>query len=193
MEYASSVTDNGFYNPTFFDDTHCEPKFDKLTECYQMYWNDLCRYLRSRFSHSVLDPEDVAQAVFIKFAELENVSHITNIKSVIFKMATNYIIDYHRSPKSQLLSDTDLNHSDTSQAYTNHISPEIDSISKEELGIVETVINGLSDRDREFVLLNRVDGLTYTEIAKRAGMSRSGVQKIIMQALSKCMDALDTE
>ena len=194
MEYSTAVNTSGSYSPSIFPQRiESKPNFDRLNELYALYWSDLCRYLKSRFGSISIDPEDVAQSVFLKLAELDNVSHIENEKSFIFRMASNYIIDYHRSPKSLVVGEDNSSARYGVQPLVNHISPEQSAISQEELGIVESVINGLSPRDREFVLLNRVDGLSYTEIAKRAGMSRSGVQKVIMQALSNCLDALEED
>lgn len=163
----------------------------KIQAIYTQYWGDLCRYLRSRFGPPP-EPEDIAQMAFMKYAEVEDQSQITSPKSFLFRTASNLVIDYHRSPKNVLASEDEV------LAFENQNSsdvwaPEHVYMNRQELAIVERVIMGLSERDRAFVLMNRLKDMTYTEIAEQAGMSRSGVQKIITQALERCVQALKRE
>lgn len=160
---------------------------DKISDIYQLYWGELCGFVRKKFGSGPPDPEDIAQSVFLKVAAVENMQQIDNIKSFLFRTASNLVIDHHRSPKNWAASDNDVTKSENSSDVS---SPEFVFMSEQELKIVEQVIMSLPERDRAFVLMNRLDGLSYTEIAEKANMSRSGVQKIIMQSLEKCHDAL---
>jgi len=72
-------------------------------------------------------------------------------------------------------------------------APEIDSqspgrepldwlISLERQSEVRTAMSGLSERDRQLLMLKYVDGLSYAEIAQRMGVTASSVQSRLHRA-----------
>lgn len=158
-----------------------------LSELYQEHWTFLCKLLTARFGSGPPEPRDIAQEAFIKLSDkLQDGEQIHNPRSFLAKTAQNLVIDYHRSPKNRAPSDSELIAAEREES-TDVSSPETVLLSRETLGTVADVLMRLSERDRSFVLMNRLEGLSYTEIARRAGMSRSGVQLIITQALQKCL------
>lgn len=163
---------------------------DKISDIYQQYWGELCGFLRKKFGAGPPDPEDIAQSAFLKVAAVPDDKPIENPRAFLFRTASNLVVDHHRSPKNWVASEDDEKNSTIFEDSGDVSSPESVLMTKQELTIVERVIMTLPERDRAFLLMNRLDGLTYTEIAKQANMSRSGVQKIIMQSLEKCADAL---
>lgn len=162
--------------------------FDKIKPIYAAHWKDLCGFLHARFDMPP-DPEDIAQATFIKFADLDDPDSVDNPKAYLFKTARNLVVDYHRSPKNLQATESQIN-SQENENNSDDLRPENVLMGREEADIVEQVIMSLPERDRAFLLMHRLEDLTYTEIAKRANMSRSGVQKIINQALERCTKAL---
>ncbi len=46
-------------------------------------------------------------------------------------------------------------------------------------------------KQRKLLLLHRIDGLSYAEIAAETGRSKSGVKKIVDKALLECELALE--
>ncbi|MEM7018657.1 MAG: sigma-70 family RNA polymerase sigma factor [Pseudomonadota bacterium] len=164
------------------------PDFDKIKDIYTTHWSELCGFIQSRFG-SPPEPEDIAQEAFIKFAELASPERIENPKAYLFRSARNLVVDYHRSPKNQQATENEED-LENNEKNSDVFGPENVLMSRQEIEILESVILSLPERDRAFLLMNRLDEMTYTEIAKQAKMSRSGVQKIITQALEKCMDAL---
>jgi len=169
-----------------------KPDFHKIKDIYAAHWNELCNFIHSRFG-SPPEPEDIAQTAFIKLAEVENPESIDNPKAYLFRSARNLVVDYHRSPKNQTCSDNDHDIQQNIEEKSDVLGPENVLMGRQELDIVEKVILSLPERDRAFVLMNRLEDMTYTEIAKKANMSRSGVQKIITLALEKCMNALQQQ
>ena len=159
----------------------------KIEVLYSKYWKDVCRYLRSKFTPPP-DPEDIAQSAFLKLVDID-LDGISNPKSFLLKTANNLVVDYHRSPKNVLATEADME-SLESEKNSDVLGPELVSMSRQEAQIVEQALLELPERDRAFVLMNRLENMTYTEIAKQANMSRSGVQKIILQSLEKCLAAL---
>ncbi len=163
----------------------------KLAKLYAAYWETLCKQLHARFGAGPPDPKDIAQDAFSKLSEQINKGKaIENPKAFLYRTASNLIIDFHRSPRNTFATNKEVEYFE--QHATNDVcSPENVLMNRQQLSIVSDVIESLPERDRAFVLMNRLENMTYTEIAKQANMSRSGVQLIITKALAKCMDALN--
>ncbi len=78
-------------------------------QAIQEHWNFLCRFLHSRFGSGPPDASDIAQDAFLKLSEqLEQGQVIHNPKAILTKVASNLVIDYHRSPKHRQASDVEL-------------------------------------------------------------------------------------
>jgi len=160
----------------------------RIQDIYQSHWKGLCQFILSKFDPPP-EAEDIAQASFLRYADAVKTKNVDNPKAFLYKTASNLVIDYHRSPKHRLASEEEATAFETTEK-SDVWSPENVLMGEQEAEIVEKVLMGLSERDRAFVLMNRLENMTYTEIAQRANMSRSGVQKIITQALAKCMEAV---
>lgn len=162
-----------------------------LTKLYTTHWKSLCKQLQVRFGSGPPDPQDIAQDAFQKLSEqFEKGKAIENPKAFLFRTAHNLVIDHHRSPRNTYATEKEIEFFEE-HANTDVSSPENVLINRQELNIVSDVIMSLPERDRAFVLMNRLENMTYTEIAKQANMSRSGVQLIITKALDKCMQTLN--
>ncbi|MDO1871170.1 RNA polymerase sigma factor FecI, partial [Escherichia coli] len=48
-------------------------------------------------------------------------------------------------------------------------------------------LDGLNDKTREAFLLSQLDGLTYSEIAHKLGVSISSVKKYVAKAVEHCL------
>jgi len=63
-------------------------------------------------------------------------------------------------------------------------------IAKQQMQLLEQVVRGLPERHRDYLLANRLDGLSCAAIARRFGVSESLVRKTIDEALAVCQRAL---
>mgnify|MGYP001809968525 CR=1 FL=1 len=61
--------------------------------------------------------------------------------------------------------------------------PERNAAAREEMGSLLDALRSLPERTQRAFLLNRLDGLTYAEIARTLGVSVSTVEKDIIRAL----------
>ena len=104
-------------------------------------------------------------------------------RSLIFRTAQNLAIDHLRERRVR-------HRYVRSQAYAlephGHASLEAAGAAAQELELLLDALRGLPSRTQEIFLLNRIDGLPYTEIATRLGVSVSTVEKEIMRALDQC-------
>ena len=168
-------------------------KLVNFQDIYNKYWQELCNFVHGRFGSGPPDPEDIAQTTLLKFSKMDDHKGIENTRSFLFTSARNLVVDYHRSPKNYSPTQGQIDAHEKNHDFSDVDDPEHVYLEKEKANVVESVLTSLPERDRKFVLMNRIDGLTYTEIAKQAGMSRSGVQKIITQALEKCIEELNKQ
>lgn len=171
------------------DDNRASANLRKIQDVYAQYWNDLCGFIRARFGAGPPDPEDIAQSTFLKYAEAADKSAILNTKAFLFKTARNLVVDYHRSPKNLMPTEDQINLQNSSEK-SDEADPQNVTMSRQELFLLEKAIMALPERDRSFLLMHRLEDMSYTEIAEQANMSRSGVQKIITLALEKCVKAV---
>ncbi len=66
-------------------------------------------------------------------------------------------------------------------------SPEERESQLETLQLVDSMLDGLNGKTREAFLLSQLDGLTYSEIAHKLGVSVSSVKKYVAKAVEHCL------
>src|SRR5687768_9311657 len=67
---------------------------------YAEHWAELCAYLRRTFGPGPPEPEDVAQATFIRFAQLERHDAIENPRAFLQRMAHNIAVSELRKART---------------------------------------------------------------------------------------------
>lgn len=77
------------------------------------------------------------------------------------------------------------------QRSTTDRSPENRLSDQQQIHLAREAILGLPDRCREVYLLNRIEGLSYPQIAKRCGISIKAVEKHISRALRELRARID--
>jgi RNA polymerase sigma factor (sigma-70 family) len=156
-----------------------------LSHLYEQHWRELCRYIRGRFGGGPPDPQDIAQYAFTQLSSLESPDTLTNPRAFLYRTATNAAIDHLRAGarQSRILQGIQ---EDCAQNPSMELSPERVLLGKEDLKILEATIMSLTERDRTFFLLNRMEGVSFAEIARRTGMSPSGVRLIVENVLKIC-------
>ena len=156
---------------------------------YRRYWGELCQYLRAKYGDGPPEPEDIAQAAFAKFAELDNVGSIRNPRAYLYRVARNIRVDQCRRDRTHDRFVAQETHLEAANDATE-VGPERVLIGKEEFAVLEAAIRDLDQRERDFLLLHRLHNLGYTDIARRAGMSRNGVKAVIDRAFARCEAAI---
>jgi RNA polymerase sigma-70 factor (ECF subfamily) len=63
-------------------------------------------------------------------------------------------------------------------------------IAKQQVRLLQTVLAGLPERHRLYLTANRMDGLSFAEIARRHGVSESLVRKTVDEAAAVCQRAV---
>jgi RNA polymerase sigma-70 factor (ECF subfamily) len=160
-----------------------------LKALYDQSWRDLCRFLAAKFGAGPPEPEDVAQGAFLKLVELPNRKHITNPRALLYRTAINIMLDNKRMllRRRRIVESTAPALEDDVGA---HCDPEVELLGKEGLAVLERTVINLPPRHRAYFLANRLENLSYAEIARRTGASLSCVRKIVEEALAVCHAAV---
>ena len=156
----------------------------RLEDAYRKHWDGICRYIRARFGRGPPEPEDIAQAAFVKLAALPQPWKVDNAEAFLKTTARNLALDAHRhgGRTRVVLHEVHFRTVDDCDS-----APEDVLDSREELRRLDAAIARLSPKQRVALMMHRIDGLSYVEIARRLGMSRSGAANLVATAFALCM------
>ncbi|MGH8499675.1 MAG: RNA polymerase sigma factor, partial [Methylococcales bacterium] len=127
--------------------------------------------------------EEVLQELYLKLMGIEDWSPIENAGAYLLRMAHNLLIDAarrqsrddrRRMPQSR----------DAPELVDQKPSPFEETWSVQRIEIFEQALAELPPAFREILLLNRVEGIPHSQIAKRFGRSISWVEKTIVRTLA---------
>lgn len=129
--------------------------------------------------------EDVAQETFIKIWEKRNKIRQNTVRSLLYTIASN--LCKNRFEHQQVVFDfaNNYNRNQTSN------SPEFELELKEFNDKLQTAIGNLREKQRTVFLMNRMDDLTYNQIAENLGLSVKAVEKRMRNALSELKKTID--
>ncbi|MBL4802101.1 MAG: sigma-70 family RNA polymerase sigma factor [Emcibacter sp.] len=132
------------------------------------------------------DPEDMTQQVFIKLVEAVKHTELIFSRRLIFVIAKNALIDRLRWRKSHRVDKHDL----LEDSLISCETPLPDRIlqGKQQLDRFFNHLDDLPLRCKQVFLLHRVCNISQQEIADHLGISRSTVQKHMMNAMAKLHD-----
>ncbi|MCH1453026.1 MAG: sigma-70 family RNA polymerase sigma factor [Flavobacteriaceae bacterium] len=143
---------------------------------YNTHFDDLRRYLIYRSGDQDLSG-DIAQNVFMKVWTKKIELASGNIKSLIFKMATDEFISHIRRKKVERA------YSDSIDLRLVQESDSGDDELKDKKEQFKKALNQLPEKQRTALLMNKMQGLTYKEIAESLNLSAKAIEKRISQAL----------
>jgi len=163
---------------------------DLVAHAYTDYHAELINYLRRKYGEGPPAPQDVAHQAFLSLSQSGKLGEIRNIRAFLYRTAINIVIDHQRSEsRRDGLLRRHLGPSPSENC--DFLDPERVLRGKEELKRIEKAVMSLPERERIIFLLNRVEGVSISEIANRTGLSVSGVRLIVMRCLRKCRRAAE--
>ncbi len=164
---------------------------------FQRYHLVLMKYLRDRLFNKQ-EAEDVAQEVYYRIARRTASDQIDFPKAFLIRTARNLLIDMRRAaPKNQLLlsidSEEDIELITTIEDETIQENPESEISAEQLLSGIKAALAELNPKCQAVFVMNRVDGISYRQIAKDLNMSESMVGKYMRQALRHLMQTVEVE
>ena len=142
---------------------------------YDTHFDDLRRYLIYRSGDQDLSG-DIAQNVFMKVWTKKIEIASGNIKSLLFKMATDEFISHIRKKK------VEKEYTDSIDLRLMRESDNNDDLLEKKVRF-EKALNQLPEKQKIALLMNKMQGLTYKEIAEVLNLSQKAIEKQIGLAL----------
>lgn len=129
--------------------------------------------------------EDIVQDTFLKLWEKRDEIKLETVKSLIYTIANNLFLNRVERGKVVLKFNSEYDPG----VYSS--SPDYELEMKEFDNRLQESIASLDEKNRVVFLMNRIDKLTYNEIAERLGLSVKAVEKRMGKALSFLKERLE--
>jgi RNA polymerase sigma-70 factor (ECF subfamily) len=149
---------------------------------------DLKRFFAVRL-RSAAAAEDLLQDLYVKVAAWPADAEVGNPSALLFRMASNLMLDQMRTVKRAAARDaawTDLNTTRIGgEAVSEEASAERVAQSRERAAALSRAIEALPSQTRLAFVMHKLDGLGHAEIAARLGISRKTVEKQVSAGLRR--------
>lgn len=147
----------------------------------------------AKYRRNDADIDELTQETFLKGFALEQKSLIDKPDRLLLRIAKNLAINAAQR-KTQKMAQPIADFEDTS-VYSDERQPAADDAlhSRNKLYVVTRAIAGLSPELREALVMRRLDGLKFKDIAASLNVSVSTVEKRVAAALHACTVALRKE
>jgi RNA polymerase sigma-70 factor (ECF subfamily) len=145
-------------------------------------------YAAQRLSLSTPEAEDVVQLAFTRFAATYDEKPIENVRAFLYRAVHNAAIDHIR--RTQVRETYAQTVQSVEGREEDRAGPERSAISKQLLDIITGALWSMPSKRRKLLLMNRIEGLSYAEIARREQLSETVVRKHVAKALLGCQGAL---
>lgn len=149
---------------------------DQFREFFDAHYQQIKNFIYYKTANAALS-EDLAQECFLKVWEKRGQIRPDTAKNYLYTIAKNLAVDHIKKQKS-VFSFLNKKHKSDDGETPLYVLEE-----KEFDEQLQKALAGLTEKQRVVFLMNRVDDLTYQEIANRLGLSVKAVEKRMMQAL----------
>lgn len=157
-----------------------------LVAAYLEQRDALGRFFRARLGAHA-DVEDLLQDLYLKVSGSTADQDIRDPRAWLYRLASNLMMDRLRSGRRAAARDgawRQISHA-IGPVEDIHDAPDAEQVvaGRERLAAVVTALSDLPDKTRQVFRMHKFDGLSYAEVAARLGISRSSVEKHMMDAL----------
>ncbi len=146
-------------------------------------WAKLRRLLRHR-GRSREDTEDIVQDAFVRLQTYCNAAEVREREAFLVRTALNLEVDQQRRESYRLFIPGALE--DLPLADDEPAAEEVIDL-QQRLQRMEQALGAVPPRAREMYWMNRVEGYSYTQIARKLNVSVSAVEKQMTRALASLM------
>ena len=131
--------------------------------------------------------EDLVQDTFLKIWEKRETINITTVKSLAYTIANNLFLNRIEHEKVSFRFVSEYKGNDLSNA------PDFEMEMKDFDQRLQNSLAELDERSRTVFLMNRIDDLTYAQIAENLGLSVKAVEKRMGKAIAFLKEKLNVK
>lgn len=161
-----------------------------LEDLYRTYFLEMVGRIAKLFGPGPPDPEDVVQAAFVRYASLKSTDEIENPRAFVYKAARNIVLDHKRRAKNaQAYIDAVL--ADAGATNLEEITPERVLVQKNRFELMIAAAQKLPRKQQRVLIMNRVEGKSYAEIARETGWSAGDISRQMSMAVEALGEAIE--
>ncbi|MBL4838696.1 MAG: sigma-70 family RNA polymerase sigma factor [Kordiimonadaceae bacterium] len=160
-----------------------------LTELYRRHARDLRCYILAKWTG--VDHEEVMQAVFFKLARMQVLPDLPHPRGYLFRAADHIVIDEGRKAIVRKKFLETKVHS-AAEDLCDELTPERVVAGKLRLALVTRAIKRLDPERQRLLMLYRIGGLPYLEIARITKRPFSTVRREIIRAIQELNEIVRT-
>ena len=153
-------------------------------DLFNRFYDRLVAYI-STYTHDNVQSEDIVQHAFIRFWEdRAKLDETKSPKAYLYAIAYNRYIDTVKKAKKQekLLGQI------WERALVDRIQEDSD-VLEERIQKMKQVIDSLPPKCKEIIMLNKIQGVKYKDIAEQMGISVKTVESQMRIAFAKIREA----
>lgn len=161
-----------------------------LRALYEKHRLELVRFVQGTFGSGPPEPEEVVQIAFANFAALPEPERVENPRAFLYQSVRNEVLQQRRKMKVRRRFAATALAENIVEAKTE-IDAERILRAKQRLEIVTAAIEQMEPQPRECLILARIHGMSFADIARAKRMPESTVRKYVLKAMLTCQEALD--
>ncbi|NIF27277.1 sigma-70 family RNA polymerase sigma factor [Pantoea sp. Tr-811] len=146
------------------------------------YYRELVSFLCARLG-SRQAAEDVAHDAYLRVLERTEGEQIEHPRAFLYRTALNLVVDRHRRHQVRQCEPLEVLDSDDRWQVPG-LSHELQLDRR--LNLMQRALDELPPACRESFLLRKIEGMSHPQIAQALGISRSLVEKHIVNAMKHC-------
>lgn len=162
------------------------PPQPSLVDTYFAQREAVARFLRARLGGGA-DIEDLLQDLYLKVSQVDPATEVREPRAFLYRLASNLLLDQRRSGLRAATRDGAWRLATHVPGATEDIddTPSAEAIvaGRERLAALITALKTLPAKTATIFRMHKFDGLSYAEVASRLDISRSSVEKHMMEAL----------
>lgn len=161
-----------------------------LGEVFADHRQSLVRML-ARMVGSAATAEDLAHEAYLRASAAAGAFALESPQAFLYRTARNLAIDHVRRDRVRRRIFAEGADAETVNGVPAPLpSPEAAAGDRQRLAILDGALAAVPARARQVLILNKLQGWTYPEIAAHLGISATTVQKDIRLALAHCLAAM---
>jgi len=147
---------------------------------------DLQGFLTSRLKCAEA-AADLTHETYLRLDKKVKESPPDNARALAFRIALNLAIDYQRKAVVRNKHASNMAFDDALEVSSNQSTePDKALMGQQQMLMMKQALDELPVNSRTAFYMHSVEGLKYSEIASRMGISKSMVNKLLSQAMKYC-------